>query len=371
MSRVENVNGAILKECREQIALSIDVVKKTFPSIQRIERGEKKPTYKQLFDLSELYKVPDWVFISEKLPQKYKFTSKSFYRKIKDQEGTNDSQVRQLIVQVESMRQMILELREDENEPIPPFNRPHIDTHPEIAAEEIRAWLGVGKKESIDFNEIKEKIEDKNIFVFTTDKYRGWSHFEAKIFRGLALFYTTLPIIIINNTDAKKAQSFTLYHELGHILQRNTVIDVTEDRKSKEEIWCNQLAANALMPNKVLRNHSKTYPQEMTLKTIDNIAKNFKVSPYVCIYRMKKLDIIGEKQTQELEKLIDQRNQENKQKKIVVPRKRPQEIFNQYGKIYLKTLWDAHSNNEIGLHKLCQLLHLKNVNYAIKTKDLL
>ena len=71
--KVENINVDILIQCREQIGLELFVVAKKVSKIEQIENGEQKPTFKQLDTLAHLYKVPRWVFISEKLPDKYKF----------------------------------------------------------------------------------------------------------------------------------------------------------------------------------------------------------------------------------------------------------------------------------------------------------
>ena len=58
------LNVDILKRCREQMNLSQDDVKKKISSINSIESGVKRPTYKQLDTLSDLYQVPRWVFIA-------------------------------------------------------------------------------------------------------------------------------------------------------------------------------------------------------------------------------------------------------------------------------------------------------------------
>ena len=70
---VENVNPAILLQCRKQMALDIEEVKRKIGSIESIESGEKYPTFNQLSILAEMYNVPRWVFISEELPSEYNF----------------------------------------------------------------------------------------------------------------------------------------------------------------------------------------------------------------------------------------------------------------------------------------------------------
>ena len=45
-SRVENINIDILKQCREQIGLTLIDVEKKIKKIAEIERGTQKPTFK-------------------------------------------------------------------------------------------------------------------------------------------------------------------------------------------------------------------------------------------------------------------------------------------------------------------------------------
>ena len=70
---VENINPTILRQCREQMGLSLDDVRKTVASIEKIENGDKKPTFNQIDQLAELYLVPRWVFIADDLPHEYQF----------------------------------------------------------------------------------------------------------------------------------------------------------------------------------------------------------------------------------------------------------------------------------------------------------
>mgnify|MGYP001325928815 CR=1 FL=1 len=56
--RVENINIEILIQCRKQMGLEPFEVAKKVPIIEKIENGSRKPTYKQLDALSDIYNVP-------------------------------------------------------------------------------------------------------------------------------------------------------------------------------------------------------------------------------------------------------------------------------------------------------------------------
>ena len=82
MSRnvVNGINLDTLRQCREQIGLSVEDVKKKVARIDKFESGAAKPTFKQIADLSELYLVPQWVFLSAELPEEYKLDSNPAFR---------------------------------------------------------------------------------------------------------------------------------------------------------------------------------------------------------------------------------------------------------------------------------------------------
>ena len=372
-AKVENVNPEVLRKCREQMGLSLPDVEKKVPKIAAIEQEEWEPTFKQLNTLAELYKVPRWVFTSESLPEQYQFNRNFSFRKFTDdyEEIFSHPEIRRVTAMVERFRNLILELREDMDEPVEPFDPPVLEsdnTSAPIAATQVRKWLKcVGK--NFHFREWKEKLEEKNIFIFTTSKYIGWSHVGERRFRGLAIYHSTLPIIIINNSDNRKAQTFSLFHELGHLLRKKSEIDEWEENDKNVEAWCNDLAANVLMPAKEFLSATRRH-QVDDLNDISKIAKSFKASNYACLVRMRQLQIIDSETYQNLESRLKRFYQEERRKlkesDTHIKRSRPNEVLDQYGHIYTKTLFQAYHNQEIGLHKLCKLFDLKRASDALQ-----
>lgn len=372
VAKVENVNPEILRKCREQIGLSLSDVKKRVGKIAAIEQEGHKPTFNQLDTLAELYKVPRWVFVSESLPEQYQFSRNFSFRKFRDKYGEffSNSDIRRVTAMVERLRDLVLELREDMDEPVEPFNPPVLESEapaPVVAAH-VRDWLKCAG-ENLDFREWKEKLEEKSIFIFTTSKYKGWSHVDEGQFRGLAIYHSTLPIIIINNSDAKKARTFSLIHELGHLLRKKSEIAHWRDSDQDAEIWCDELAANVLMPSEEFRAVARKLRAD-DLNDIRKIAESFKVSSYACLVRTKQLGIIGSDIYQnlesELQELYEQQKKQLKESSPPLGRNRPDEVLDQYGHIYTRALFQAYHSNEIGLHKLCRLFGLKKASDALR-----
>lgn len=295
-SRVENINIDILRRCREQIGLSLSEAEKKVAKIAAIEQGEQKPTFRQLDALAELYKVPRWVFIADRLPEEYQFDKAvPAFRQFANNKVDvfSDYKVRSLTAKVERFRSIIIEFYDDMGETVPAFTHPEVSksTASVYAAQQVRSWLKLSE-ERYSFAQWKEKLEEQGIFIFMTDKYKSWSHIDKTLFRGLTIYHPRLPIIIINDSDAKKAQSFTLFHELGHLLRKESVLDVWESHLNQVEKWCDVFAGNVLMPAEQIRGVVNNIDN---LEDVKRIARDFQVSAYACLVRLRQMQIIEQK----------------------------------------------------------------------------
>ena len=382
--RVENVKPHILRQCREQIGLSIAQAQKKagLKTLEKIEQGETKPTFNQLEKLAERYHVPQWVFLKEKLPNKYHFTeSIPAFRNFADESPIfDDYKVRSVTANVGRFRELILELRNDMGEPVQPFSPPKLTGDITQKAMLVRQWLGCSK-DAYTFSKWKQAIEAKGVFVFMTSKYNGWSQIELKLFRGLSIYQDILPIIIINDSDAYKAQSFTLFHELGHLLKKQSALDSQEEQEQQEqqERWCDQFSGEVLMPRDAFLRETKTFsPAEQVHESVSQIQKmanQFCVSPYAFTVRMRHMKIINQREYKEIISQLKQYYKKLKEEKenseLKFSRNIAREALSQYGNIYATAVVQTYRNQEIGLHKLCKLLGIKKATDALKLETLL
>ena len=243
--------------------------------------------------MAKLYGVPSWVFISDSLPEQYAYIQKASFRQFKDSEAYEDSNVRRLVVKIERYRDLFIEMQCDIDELVA-FRAPKVNRRDPIlkTAKVVREWLDMDTP--LDHLQIREKLERKGIFVFFTSKYNGWSRIERDGFRGLCLQHTTTPIIIVNDSDSKKAQSFTLIHELGHLLLSSDSIDSWQKGDSDgEEQWCDKLAGYVLMPDSELE-AIKSDADQLNFGRIQLFADKAMVSPYALLVRLKIADIINQ-----------------------------------------------------------------------------
>ena len=280
------------------------------------------------------------------------------------------SKIRKLIVRVEQYRDLLLELRQDIDDPVHPFSLPNLlnINQEKKTASIVRKWLSID--DTLDFTELKSHLEQKSIFVFLTSKYKGWSHVDNRAFRGLSMTHEVMPIIIMNDLDSRKAQSFTLIHELCHLIRGDTNIDGENTADSKIEKWCDKLAGEILMP---ASSSIWEYLTDTNLSEIKKLAKRFKVSPYAVLVRLRQLKKIDQQTYLSCESKLKQ-EYEDQRKKLQnksggLARNRTREIKKQFGNTFVNAVLSAWRNQEITLHKATKLLGLKRPQQFLELED--
>lgn len=112
-------------------------------------------------------------------------------------------------------------------------------------------------------------------------------HLDPKEFRGFALADAIAPLVFINGADSKAAQMFTLAHELAHLWLGQTALSnppVAEASAYATETWCNQVAAELLVPQAEFS--AALQRDEAINAALQRLARHFKVSSLVVLRRM-------------------------------------------------------------------------------------
>lgn len=112
-------------------------------------------------------------------------------------------------------------------------------------------------------------------------------HLDTNEFRGFALSDELAPLVFINGADSKAAQMFTLAHELAHLWLGASALSNAGPESSptqQVEFWCNQVAAEMLVPMAILRAELRS--DETIENAMSRLARRFKVSSLVILRRL-------------------------------------------------------------------------------------
>jgi Zn-dependent peptidase ImmA (M78 family) len=167
-----------------------------------------------------------------------------------------------------------------------------------IVATKIRSFFGLELSEQYRSKSprqfylyLRRSIESKGIFI------NCFSDVDVEAARGVAIYDGGVPIIGINANDSPPAKSFSIIHELVHIIKRRSTICnemFSSFSVKQEELFCNAVAGEVLVPANALDEYFLEYNIKTIsgLDIIEKIAEKFRVSREVIIRRLYDIDRI-------------------------------------------------------------------------------
>jgi len=252
--------------------------------------GEDSPTYNQLEKLAySILKLPIAAFFLPEAPENVSITKR--FRTLPDSLNEGISYKTRIAVRkAEYFQDVLSELygKNPSENPIFKTARTKIGNNLFESASKIRNLLGIdfnNQKSFINgytaFNYYRETLEKLGVFTF---------QLQLEGDRGFCLIGDEFPVIIVNSSDWINSKIFTLFHELSHILiDKEDVFKEIEDpiySVNPNEVFCNALAAEILVPKEELRKKffldSKTWDETY----INKIAKTYSVSKQVILRRL-------------------------------------------------------------------------------------
>lgn len=273
-----------------------------------LETGENKPTRKQLEKIASVYKRPLLTFYMKSPPARAD-SGEDFRQSSNKLTKRENALLDALLRDVKARQEMLKELLEDE-EGFTPHNYVSsikISDGVSSAVQAIASIFKFDHKSRIDrkgtpddlFKALRQKAETAGIFVLLIgDLGSHHSAIGPSVFRGFAIADKAAPLIVINDQDAKSARSFTLIHEVTHILLGQTGVsgtpDIAKPNTSREvaERFCNDVAGEFLLPTEelgqkpaALENSSKTTAMDV----INGIADTWSVSEPMVAYRLNRI----------------------------------------------------------------------------------
>jgi Zn-dependent peptidase ImmA (M78 family) len=197
------------------------------------------------------------------------------------------------------LQRLAVELLSDlQDKPRPTAFIGALGNDPEEAAASVRAALGVQYETQrawpgyyAAFREWRLAVESLGVLVF---QFRLAS---ADGVRGFSLSSPGAPAIVLASGDYIGARSFSLFHELAHVLREHDgMCDMKVGRSaSASEVYCNRFAGALLVPAAALLAHplvaGARRPRSWTDDDLWRLRLDFKVSREVILRRLLTLDL--------------------------------------------------------------------------------
>lgn len=258
MERIEAINRDRIRWCCAQYGIPTAALASVAgiadATMERFLSGEIGLTFAQLRKIAGAF-GRGTLFFLEPGPVDEEQVYTPQFRTIANERPDISAKLKTIIQRAEEQREVYLALTEDLDEEAPPhFSPPALPDKPAAAAQVVRKWLRLDAERS--FNEYRTAVEDRDVLVFRSNGYAGkWQFPVDSLVLGLALSYEIFPVILVRKRPAEAQQTFTLFHELSHLLLfQSSSIDDEKDMFAAHgrERRANDLAGRILVPDKLL-----------------------------------------------------------------------------------------------------------------------
>lgn len=302
MADKANITPKILKWARESARMSEEAaaakVSITVDKLKEWENGDSQPTIRQAETLAKAYRRPFALFFLPDIPRD--FQPLQDFRK-KDAKPLSTGSIF-IIREIQQKQAWIKDVYEENNEtPLTFVGRFDLQSNPIAVANDILATLEIDPSNYKKTNPIAEwieKAESKGIFISRTSFIHSRLKLDSDELQGFSIADKYAPFVFVNSDDWNAPQLFTLVHELAHIWIAASGIsnEIEPEIKHKDklhpvELFCNEVAANALMPINLMRAFSMS-----TFETSHNLFKASKelgISSFAFLFRALSLNIVS------------------------------------------------------------------------------
>lgn len=153
-------------------------------------------------------------------------------------------------------------------------------------------WRNKGGNSSY-FSHLYKQLESVGILVFNNGVVKNNNNrpLDVHEFRGFAIADKQVPVIFVNNADAKSAQLFTLLHEATHIwIGESAISNPSPKEEQQAERFCNRVAAEFLVPGEMLQHE---WGKNHEADRLDKLASYFCVSKQVIAIKAVQLGLMS------------------------------------------------------------------------------
>jgi Zn-dependent peptidase ImmA (M78 family) len=314
-----DVRPELLRWARERAGLSEQSLARRLPKLQEWERGELRPTLKQIEEFARATHTPvGYLFLPD--PPVERVPIPDFRTMAGAGVMRPSADLLDVIYNCQQRQEWYREFaRAGAHEPLAFVGSATTVSDVVDAASRMRDALG------FDLNERRQmptwtdalrsfiqRADAIGVLVMVSGVVGSNNRrtLNPREFRGFALIDDLAPLVFVNGSDTKAAQMFTVAHELAHIwLGQSALSDVTPASVPENDMerWCNQVAAEFLVPLAALKAEHRR--QDELSNECTRLARVFKVSSLVILRRLHDLgaltrDRMWTAYEQEVERLL-------------------------------------------------------------------
>lgn len=263
-----NVNNAVILWARENARMTVvdacnrlgikDGVKESAEEkLAGYEDSSKDPSRAMLKKMSVVYRIPLLAFYLDKPPNRPE-RGEDFRTVPDDVREDNAFLVDTLIRNIRSIQSTLKQILIEQEEATPVNFVDSLSMNDGVlaVANKIKTEINFDLEEYRKkpdhlraFKYLREIAEDAGVFVLLKGNLGSHhSDIEVEAFRGFALADEVVPFVVLNDKDAKSAWSFSILHELAHLVLGRTGISGAVN-ETDIEMFCNQVASSILIPD--------------------------------------------------------------------------------------------------------------------------
>ncbi len=385
MAEKAYITPEVLKWARESARMPVEIacrkVSVTVEKLESWEDGSAQPTINQAETLAKVYKRPFAVFFLPNVPRDFTLLQ-DFRAKTSAPLGTGAIFIMR---EIQQKQQWLRELYEDNKEqPLPFVGRFTVASKPHEVAADILATLSINPAAYATNAPLREwinKAEAKGICVSRTSFIHSNLKLDSEEFQGFVIADNLAPFVFVNSDDWDAPQLFTLVHELAHIwIAESGVTNVPrpgaelKDRFHPTEMFCNEVAANALMPASIMQGLARD-----ALNSYDGIrqaAKRIGVSTLAMLVRSLKMSLLSletytkhKKQAEAEFRAFEKLEAEKKAKQKAAGKKGGPNYYTlqlgKNGKLFTQIVIDAFNGGVIPPTKASNLLNVQVSKFSV------
>lgn len=293
-----SISAGMITWARERAGVTPEALAARFGKSPEWESGETRPTLKQIERFARFVHVPvGYLFLDEPPSEEIPIPD---FRTMGGRGVTRPSpNLLDVIYACQERQSWYGDFVRDDDRPALGFiGEASLETPVEEVAARMRKTLGFSVEArkahptwSEALREFMRQVEATGALVMVSGIVGSNTNrkLDPDEFRGFALVDSHAPLIFVNGADYKAAQMFTLAHELAHLWLGTSALSDAGVAPAPgcraEEVWCNAVAAEFLVPLDALRDELRQgEPRE---KVVRRLAATFKVSRLVILRRLK------------------------------------------------------------------------------------